>query len=285
MANRKIGTQYALSTVVSFLAVALNYIITLVLTPYITENIGTEAYGFVSLAKTFANYASIFTVALNSFASRYISMEYHQGDMKKANVYFNSVFLANIVLGAIIMGVAAIAIWKLEAFLEIPVQLQTDVKILFLLDVINFLVLASSTVFMSATLICNRLELASAVEGIAYLAEAVFLYCVFTILPPKVFYIGLGLILSSVVILVLNMVLTMHFTPELKLNRRHYSGTAVKQIAGNGIWNSVNALGNTLNTGLDLAISNVMLSALRAGQLAIVKTVSTIFSSLFQLAL
>lgn len=284
MANRKIGTQYVLTTVTSILAVALNYIITLRLTPYITENIGTEAYGFVSMAKTFANYASIFTVALNSFASRYISMEYHQGNIKQANVYFNSVFIANLVLGAVIMGVSAVAIWKLEVFLEIPAALMTDVKMLFLLDMINFLVLASSTVFMSATIIRNRLELGNVVKCVAYLAEAVFLYCAFTFFPTKrVFYVGIGLILSSVVILVMNMVLNRRFTPELKLNKRDYSGKAVKQIAGNGIWNSVNALGNTLNTGLDLMISNVMLSATRAGQLAIVKTISTVCTTLFQL--
>lgn len=50
-----------------------------------------------------------------------------------------------------------------------------------------------------------------------------------------------------------------------------------------GIWNSINSLGNTLNTGLDLLVSNMMLSALATGQLATVKTISTIFSTLYQL--
>lgn len=80
---RSTSKQFVVSVIFSFMAVAVNYIISLILTPYITENIGTEAYGFVSLAKTFANYASIFTVALNSFSARYISIEYHKGNLKK----------------------------------------------------------------------------------------------------------------------------------------------------------------------------------------------------------
>ena len=45
--------------VVTGLAYMLNYGINLVLVPYITDNVGTEAYGYVSLAKQFAEYAAI----------------------------------------------------------------------------------------------------------------------------------------------------------------------------------------------------------------------------------
>ena len=283
MTKRKTGAQYAISITYSLLAVALNYAISLLLTPYITETIGTEAYGFVSLAKTFANYAAIFTVALNSFAARYISVEYHKGDIKKANTYYNSVFMANLVLCVAIMAVASVIIWHLQTFLSIPSSMLPDVKMLFALDTINFLILSCSTVFMSAAVIQNRLELSSMVKCIAYIAEGVFLYCAFSLLPPKVYYVGIGLIISSVFILVLNMLVNFRYTPELKIQKGHCSGRAVKQLVGNGIWNSVNSLGNTLNTGLDLLVSNMMLSDLRTGQLAIVKTISTIVTTLFQL--
>ena len=42
------------------------------LTPYITDTIGIEAYGFVSMAKTAVSYAQIFTIALTTFVVRYI---------------------------------------------------------------------------------------------------------------------------------------------------------------------------------------------------------------------
>lgn len=94
---------------------------------------------------------------------------------------------------------------------------------------------------------------------------------------------GIGLIVSSCVILLINIGLTARLTPDLKVQKGYFSIEAVKSILSAGIWSSVNSLGNTLNTGLDLLVSNMMLSALAAGQLAIVKTISTIFTTLFQL--
>ena len=267
----------------SFFAVALNYLISLVLTPFITENIGTEAYGFVSLAKTFANYASIFTVALNAFSARYISIEYHKGNKEKANVYYNSVFITDIILAIVIFGIAAVIITNLNRFLMIPEDLMGDVKKLFFLDTINFLILSCGTVFMTATTIKNRLEMGSIARAISYIAEAVFLFIAFSLLTPRVYYVGIGLIVSSCVILLINIGLTARLTPNLKVQRGYFSIEAVKSILSAGIWSSVNSLGNTLNTGLDLLVGNMMLSALAAGQLAIVKTISTIVTTLFQL--
>lgn len=283
MAARSTSKQFVVSVFFSFFAVALNYLISLVLTPFITENIGTEAYGFVSLAKTFANYASIFTVALNAFSARYISIEYHKGNKKKANVYYNSVFIADIILAIVIFGIAVVIITNLNRFLMIPENLIGDVKKLFLLDTINFLILSCGTVFMTATTIKNRLEMGSIARAISYIAEAVFLFIAFSLLTPRVYYVGIGLIVSSCVILLINIGLTARLTPDLKVQRGYFSIEAVKSILSAGIWSSVNSLGNTLNTGLDLLVSNMMLSALAAGQLAIVKTISTIFTTLFQL--
>ena len=283
MIAKSTSKQFAVSVFFSFFAVALNYLISLVLTPFITENIGTEAYGFVSLAKAFANYASIFTVALNAFSARYISVEYHKGNMKKANVYYNSVFIGDVILAIIIFGITTIIITNIDRFLMIPEDLISDVKKLFLLDTINFLILSCSTVFMTATTVKNRLELGSIGKAISYIAEAVFLFIAFSLLTPHVYYVGIGLMVSSCVILFFNIGFTARLTPELKVQRGCFSIEAVKSILSTGIWNSVNNLGNVLNTGLDLLVSNIMLSSLASGQLAIVKTISTIFATLFQL--
>ena len=66
-------------------AFVISYLISLFITPYITDNVGEEAYGFVSLARNTAEYAAIITAALNSFAGRYIALAYHKGDMRRAN--------------------------------------------------------------------------------------------------------------------------------------------------------------------------------------------------------
>ena len=55
----KNNLRIATAIIVSGLGVFISYLINFLLTPYITDNIGIEAYGFVSLAKNFVNYAQI----------------------------------------------------------------------------------------------------------------------------------------------------------------------------------------------------------------------------------
>ena len=262
-------------------SVILNYMISFCITPFITENIGTEAYGFVTLAKNIANYATVLTVALNSFGARFISIEYHKENYEKANSYFSSIFYANVVLGAVLILLVIFPIYRLDHYLNIPLDIVRDVKILFLLDFINFMIMTIGNSFNAAAIINNRVDLTGKIKCLSYCSEALFLLGVFTLFRPKVMYVGLGLIVSSIVLVASNFAVTKKLTPKLKIRFRLFSLRAVKDLVINGIWNSINSLGNMMNHGIDLWITNTMLSPLEMGQLAIVKTISTIFSSLF----
>lgn len=55
------------------------------------------------------------------------------------------------------------------------------------------------------------------------------------------------------------------------INVKYFSFSAVKDLFVSGIWNSINSIGNLLNSGLDLWISNLMLSPTSMGELSIVK--------------
>lgn len=67
--------RLAINIIANIIAFAVNFVISFFLTPYIVETVGKEAYGFVSLGNNFVNYASLITVALNSMASRFITIE------------------------------------------------------------------------------------------------------------------------------------------------------------------------------------------------------------------
>jgi O-antigen/teichoic acid export membrane protein len=268
---------------ISVMAMAINYIISFLLTPYITTNVGTEAYGFVTLAKTISNYGIIITGCLNAYAARYITISYHEGNVKKANQYYSSVVLANFGLLIAVILFEVFFIWKLELFVRIPTELVTDVKILFALDITNYMLLAVANTFTASAYIKNRLDRVELIKLISYLTEAFILLLLFRFLSPKIFYVGIGLVISTCVLGLCNFRLTRKYTPELKIDGKSFSWMAVKDLVVSGIWNSINSVGNLLNSGLDLWVSNLMLSAVSMGELSIVKTVSTIFSTLEQL--
>lgn len=93
----------------SLLSLFINYFMNFLITPYVTNNIGVEAYGFVALANTFVSYVDILAVGLNAFAGRFIAMAYHQDKPEKANCYFSSTILADLILAALLRRVLPVA--------------------------------------------------------------------------------------------------------------------------------------------------------------------------------
>ena len=79
---------------ISGIATVFSYLINFMLTPYISNHVGIEAYGFVSIAKTAVSYAQIITVALTTFIVRYITLNYHKNKIEEANSYYSSSILA-----------------------------------------------------------------------------------------------------------------------------------------------------------------------------------------------
>lgn len=281
--NRNGSKQLVITIMCSGIAMILGFLINFVLTPYITKTIGTEAYGFVSLANNFSNYALIVTIALNSYAARFITIEYHRGNKLRANQYYSSVFYGDIFLSGIIFIIASLFIFNLDKLLNISTGLIFSVKILFLLIFTGFFIVTSGNVFTSAAYIKNRLDLTGIFKVISYIVEICVFLMLFRFNSPRVWYVGIGLMAASVVVVFGNYILTRKLTPDLQLNIKNFSFPAVRMLVFSGVWNSINSLGNTLNSGLDLIICNLMLSALSMGQLAIAKTISVIFTGLYQL--
>ena len=79
-----------------FVSLGINFI----LIPYIVSHVGKAAYSYVKISSDFVSYAQIFVSALNTMASRFITINIHQDNYKDANKYFSSVFFANIIVSA-----------------------------------------------------------------------------------------------------------------------------------------------------------------------------------------
>ena len=76
--------KLSVTLVISALAVFIGYVINFLLTPYVTDRLGIEIYGFVSIAKNIVGYAGIVTIALTAFVVRFISVSYHKGNYEEA---------------------------------------------------------------------------------------------------------------------------------------------------------------------------------------------------------
>lgn len=277
----KKSNRVLLSTlVISGVSVILSYLINFLLTPFITDTVGTAAYGYVTLAKTAVSYISIITIAFTAFIVRYITITYHKNNYEESRAYFSSSVIAVTVISVVVIAISFVAVIFLEKLIIIPPELVKSVKILFILIFLNFCISTITVPFSSSCYIKNKLTFFNSIKIISYIVEAVTLLLMFKFLHTEIWYVGIGLLSASLVVFFGNVILFKRLTPELFYSPKLVSISKVKDLTRNGIWQSVNSLGNTMNSGLDLLITNLMLTPLSMGQLSIAKTIGTMFNVL-----
>lgn len=270
MENKK---RMSVNLVASLVAFATNLFIGMVLTPYISSTLGDGAYGFIGIANNFVSYANILTIALNSMASRFIAIEIHKKNIKKANIYFNSVIIANTIMALVLVIVSIIMIVNLEHILRISDGLVMDVKITFAIVFANFIISLMSSIYSIAPFVKNRIDLTSIRNIIGHLIRMLVLVPLFMLLPPKIYYVGISAMAMTIFLAIASVTLSKRLMPEIKVNLKNFSYKAIKELLSSGVWNSLNQLSTVLLTGLELVIANIFISEAEAGMLSIAKTV------------
>lgn len=272
--------QLAINMIANIFAFLINLGVSFIFTPYLINQLGSEAYSFFPLANNFINYTSIITVALNSMASRFITIKIHEEDIEGANMYFNSVVLGNSIIALILSLPGMWVVFNIEKILNVPIELITQVKYLFAFVFMGLGINVLGSVFSVATFAKNKIEL-SAIRSIqSKLIYVSLLIIMFLIFKPSVVYIGICNFISILFVFVTNLYYTRKLLPEISINKKYFKFSAIKELISCGIWNTVNQLSKILLSGLDLLIVNIFIGASAAGEYAIVQTMPNLIQSL-----
>ncbi|OUN80296.1 hypothetical protein B5G06_11815 [Flavonifractor sp. An52] len=280
MSKPKRQNQILFNMLASVASFAISICISLFITPIIVAKLGSEAYGFVSLANNFVSYATLITVALNSMESRFVSICIYRDDYQGANQYFTSVFFANILIAVVLAPIMCIAVFNLEKFLDIPAALVSDVKITFAIVFVQFLLEILTARFEIATYVTNRLNLYYINQILASAIRLLIILVGFSIFSVEVVFLVLGSLLARVYVASRNVHYTKQFLPQLKVHRKYFDFGAIKNVAASGVWNLISKLSSILLDGLDLLIANIFIGSAEMGALSLSKTIPALFTSL-----
>lgn len=268
--------------ILGIIVVAIGSAINLIMVPFITNRLGVEAYGFVTLGRNIADYAGIAMLALNSFSARFMSVSYMKGEERDFSEYYSTVFITNIVIGAILFSVGVLISIFASDILNVPAKLAIDVPILFVGIFLSSYLMFMSTAFQSITYAIKRLDLYNLNRIAGLLTQAIILVALFYLFEGRIWYVGLAYLGQYIVFFVLSYLVKQRYVGTVRIRRANFSYDKLKNLLVNGVWNSVNQLGNVLNSGLDLIVANLFLLAEIMGLISIAKVIGGLFSTINQ---
>ena len=274
--NGKELTKNMIANIISFM---LNTAISFFLSSYIVESLGNEAYGFVKLSNDFVNYASLITLALNSMAARFIMISLNK-DEKEAIKYYNSVIISNIILSAFLLIASGIVVLYCDKWLNIPINIISDVKINFVLVFLNFIMNLIFTTTGQVYYLTNKLYISSVKNMESRIIQTLIIIALFINGTAKIWYISFAALIGSIFVIISNIYYRRKLLPTLKFNYKMFEWQKVKDLLASGIWNSITKLSQLFSSGLDLLVANIFIGSTGMGILSVAKTIPNLIVGL-----
>lgn len=258
-------------TIINLVAKTISYgttmAISFFLTPYLVSKIGKEAYSFYPLANNFVNYMGIVTIALNSMGSRFITVALTQGDRKKANEYYFSILVSNIILAAVLAIPMAGIVMFLQYILNIPGNILVSVKVLFSLVFLSMLVNLLTNVFGVAVFSQNRMDLSSISDILVGVSRVLLYLFLFGCFKADLAFVGVVSLVVAIITCIIQYIYTRKLLPFMEYSRVYYNWQAVKEVLASGVWNSVNQIGSVLLSTVGLMLCNILVGGICCGRL------------------
>lgn len=274
--NKQLILNLSSALVVFFVNAAINFF----LSPFIVERLGIEANGFILLANNIISYLTIITMALNSMSSRFITVAIYEKNYEKANDYYSSTFIGNIIILLALLIPVIMGIIFLDQLIDIPIEILNQVRLLFVFVFLNYFISTSLPLWGIAFFSTNNMHFQSFGNIITYSIRAIIIVTLFVFFPAQIWYVGIATVFSTIAMQVWLYKGKVKLLNELRIKRASMKFKVAKELIASGIWNSINQLGVVLFYGIDLIITNIMIGSEEMGMVALAKIIPNILISL-----
>ena len=265
--------QTGINMLANIISYSANIIISFILTPYLINALGKETYSFYPIANTIVTYMSVLTNAMNTAASRYVTIALVKDEKLEANRYYSSTLAANLLMSGVLAVFMALVVVFLDRLMVVPINAEVAIKALFSLVFASALVNISSSVFGIATFAKNRIDLRSVRELVTAALKLLLFFLMYRFMTPSIVYVGVVTLVVALVNICFQIGYTKKLLPEIKVSRSFISWSHTKSLLTTSGWSAVNTFGNIMLTGMSMVLANMLYGATASGTYAIVNTV------------
>ncbi|HEM3164473.1 TPA: oligosaccharide flippase family protein [Streptococcus suis 92-1191] len=272
--------RLSLNLIASIFSYALSIFFSFYLTPYLVNHLGKELYGFYGIANNLVSYIMVISMALNSMAAKYITVELVKGEKVRAKQYFTSIFISNVALSLVLVPILVILTIHLQDFLSISVGHLRQVQFLFAFVFLAMLIRLVSSIYGTATYAANRIDIRSYIEmGKSILRVALYVV-IFSLLDASIVHVGFILLVLELFNSIIQISLSKKLLPEMTIDFSYFDIKLVFSTLKVGIWNSVNQLGDLLLSSSGLVLANIWLGEVASGNVSIIQTMPALISGI-----
>ena len=235
-------------------------------TPFLIANLGVAVFGLIPLATSITNYLALVTDGFNSAVSRYLQINLVRDDAHAANRTFNTGVAGGLIIFTIILPVAMVMSWLTPRIFNVPPGHEFDAQLLVLLTMLAFATTFLSSSFAVSSFAYHRFDLRLYVNIVRLGAQMGSLVLLFTLIPPRLWMVGVGIFLSSILLILGHGIVWRHLTPNIKIQINLFDVSRLKELLHFSGWVLVNQAGTQLFLNIDLIVANLVFGAFVAGR-------------------
>ena len=223
--------RVAINMAAQLMSFGVSMLLSFVLVRFIDERI-PNSFGFTDIANRFVSAAQIVVSALNTMASRFITIRIHRNEEEEAAQYFSSVFFSNVIMAVVFMLPALLVVFYLGSIFQIPAEAAlSDIQLLFFFIFLNFTISIVTSVFSIASYSRDRLDLSSVATVLGETVRVLVLAVCYLCFRPYLFYVGCASVASTVVQAAANLRFTRKLLPDMKLRISNFRWSADERIS------------------------------------------------------
>ena len=173
MKNESTFKQSALNLTFNIASMAVSMGLSFWITPYLTNSIGSEAYGLIPLTQQFINYLTVITVSITSISGRFFSIARRRGSQREAQEYFSSTLYATVIVCALLLVPFIVSVFAIDKIINIPDGFLRDVQKTQVIFIAVFLITFITSAFNDGPFSENKLFYTSGINIINILTKTV----------------------------------------------------------------------------------------------------------------
>lgn len=187
----------------------------LIVTPFVILHLGMPVYAMVYIAYSFVNYLGVITTAVAGSTGRFVGLEVSRGNNDSARSYLSTQLTTAVWTIAALAPITVVVAVLSPRFLNIPAGQEANTQLLLGFVSASVLVGVLASPFRVTAFVTQRFDVSNLIEVGNQAVRYGTWVVLFLVVTPKLWQIGLGYLLGTVVLLISFVVAFRRLTPWL----------------------------------------------------------------------